>query len=298
MHTSFYISEVQAAVSEAQASGVSRSEAAGSALNTSRLRHSGPGYFLLGLRLIGRPQLRAFLLLPILLNIALFGATIGLLVNGLNQWMDSFFSGLPQWLFFVRWLLWPLIALCVLAAYGYAFNLLTTLVGAPFYGLLAQKVQVLLGRPAPADEAIGPLMRRTFSREWQKLCYFIPRSLGLLLLSAVALFIPGLNLVLPAVFFIWGAWCLAIQFCDYGADNQNVGFKQLKQLLGRHKSLSLSFGSSCALASMLPVFNIIAMPAAVAGGTALWLDLVGLDLEGLDVNRLDVNKTSATGGSA
>ncbi len=235
------------------------------------LRHSGPGYFIQGLKLICQPQLRAFVIWPVLLNIALFAASIGFLVHGLGQWLDTFLSGLPQWLDFLRWLLWPLIALCVLAAYGYGFNFLTTLIGAPFYGLLAQKVQVLLGHPAPPDESFEQLLKRTFAREWQKLCYFIPRSLIFVALSLLALFIPGLNLILPLLFFIWGAWCLAIQYCDYAADNQLHSFAALKQQLGQHKTLSLSFGGSCAGASMVPVFNILAIPAAVAGGTALWL---------------------------
>ncbi|HEY6529240.1 MAG TPA: sulfate transporter CysZ [Cellvibrionaceae bacterium] len=235
-------------------------------------RHSGPGYFLLGLKLIWRPEIRAFLLLPILLNICLFGVTLGLLTHGLGHWMDGFLNNLPDWMSFVRWLLWPLIALCVLAVYGYGFNFITTLIGAPFYGLLAQKVQMVLGYPTPEDEPLGPLVRRTFHREWQKLCYFTPRSLILLIISGVALFIPGLNLAMPVVFFVWGAWCLAIQFCDYAADNQQVGFKDLQRQLGQRKALSLSFGGSCAGASMIPLFNILAIPAAVAGGTALWLE--------------------------
>lgn len=235
------------------------------------LRHSGPGYFLQGLRLICQPQLRAFVLWPVLLNIALFAATAGLLVQGLGHWLDSLLGGLPHWLEFLRWLLWPLIALCVLAAYGYGFNVITTLIGAPFYGLLAQKVQVALGHPAPPDEPFSQLLKRTFAREWQKLSYFLPRSLILVALSLLALFIPGLNLVMPLLFFIWGAWCLAIQYCDYAADNQLQSFTSLKQQLAQHKALSLSFGGSCTGASMVPVFNILAVPAAVAGGTALWL---------------------------
>ncbi len=235
------------------------------------LRHSGPGYFLLGLKLIWQPPLRPFVVWPILLNIVLFIASIGLLIHGLGQWLDALLSGLPQWLDFIRWLLWPLIALCVLAAYGYGFNFITTLIGAPFYGLLAQKVQLLLGHAEPPDEPLPQLIQRTFAREWQKLRYFIPRGLLLLAVSLLALFIPGLNLLMPLVAFVWGAWCLAIQYCDYAADNQQHSFAELKQQLGRNKTLSLSFGGSCAGASMVPLFNILAVPAAVAGGTALWL---------------------------
>lgn len=234
-------------------------------------RHSGPGLFLLGLKLIWRPELRAFLLLPILLNICLFAATIGLLVQGLDQWLNAMLSALPHWMGFLHTLLWPLIALSVLVVYGYGFNFITTLIGAPFYGLLAQKVQTVLGYPAAVDEPLMQLIGRTFSREWQKICYFTPRSLLLIVLSAVALFIPILNLAMPVVIFVWGAWCLAIQFCDYAADNQCTSFKELKQQLAQRKGLSLSFGGSCAGASMVPIFNILAIPAAVAGGTALWL---------------------------
>jgi CysZ protein len=235
------------------------------------LRHSGPGYFLLGLKLIWRPDLRVFLLFPIVLNLILFCATFGLLVSSLDQWLDGFMQALPQWMSFLRFIIWPLVAVCVLVIYGYCFNFITTLLGAPLYGLLAQKVQTALGYAAPPDESWSLLIRRTFHREWQKICYFTPRSLLVLALSLVVFFIPVLNLLMPVVVFLWGAWCLAIQFCDYAADNQTTNFSELKRLLSLNKGLSLSFGGSCAGASMVPLLNILAVPAAVAGGTALWL---------------------------
>lgn len=39
-------------------------------------------------------------------------------------------------------------------------------------------------------------------------------------------FVPGIGqTVVPVVWFLFGAWMLAIQYCDYPFDNHKVGFQ-------------------------------------------------------------------------
>ena len=45
--------------------------------------------------------------------------------------------------------------------------------------------------------------------------------------------------------------------------------------LGQRRGLGLGFGALLALAIGMPVINLLVAPAAVAGGTALWLQLEG-----------------------
>ena len=63
-----------------------------------------------------------------------------------------------------------------------------------------------------------------------------------------------------------------MQYIDYPADNNKVSWPAMLLWLRRHRWASLSFGGVTYLATMVPVFNLIAMPAAVAGGTLLWVD--------------------------
>lgn len=92
---------------------------------------SGPGYLGAGLRLILSPGLRLFVLLPLTINLLLF---IGLSVLAFQQfgyWVDALMPGLPAWLSFLEYLLWPLFVVLVLLILFFGFTLLANLIAAP-----------------------------------------------------------------------------------------------------------------------------------------------------------------------
>jgi CysZ protein len=65
---------------------------------------------------------------------------------------------------------------------------------------------------------------------------------------------------------------MAVQYKDYPFDNHKISFNEMKQDLKANKSLSYSFGFTTAVFSMLPVVNLVVMPVAICGATALWVD--------------------------
>jgi len=46
----------------------------------------------------------------------------------------------------------------------------------------------------------------------------------------------------------------------------------MKEMLKQNQGLSYSFGVSVAVFSMIPIVNLIVMPVAICGATALWVD--------------------------
>lgn len=53
---------------------------------------------------------------------------------------------------------------------------------------------------------------RIMKREWQKFAWYLPRAIVLLILY----FIPGIGqTIAPVLWFLFSAWMLAIQYCDY-----------------------------------------------------------------------------------
>src|SRR5690606_4604258 len=97
-------------------------------------------YLCEGARILCQPGLRRFVIVPLLINVVVFIAVTAVLVISyggiLQEAMDS--SG---WLAALAWLLWIFIGLLVLVIYGYTFNIITTLIAAPFYGVLAEKIE-------------------------------------------------------------------------------------------------------------------------------------------------------------
>jgi len=223
------------------------------------------------LGLIFKPGFRIFIIAPIALNIIIFILLSYTAVHYAQIAFSHFETSIPSWLLWIKWLLWPLLILVILIVYGYSFNLLTTIIAAPFLGLLAEKVEHHVTGIAPSDEPWIRLIPRTFKRELIKLVYFIPRSLCILLLVLAFMLIPGANVLGAIAGGLWTSWCLALQFCDYPADNHKIPFPQVRTQLSKQKINTFAFGGLVLCGSMVPIVNIFITPLSVAAGTFFWL---------------------------
>ncbi|RLM22635.1 sulfate transporter CysZ [Brenneria alni] len=234
--------------------------------------HSGVHYFLEGWRLISLPGIRHFVILPLLVNILLMGGAFWWLFTRLGDWIPQLMSHIPTWLQWLSYLIWPIAVLSVLLVFGYLFSTLANFIAAPFNGLLAEQLEArLTGQPLP-DSGIMGLVKdvpRIMKREMQKLAYYLPRAVFLLLLY----FIPGIGqIVAPVLWFLFSAWMLAIQYCDYPFDNHKVSFPIMRQALRQHKTINMQFGGLISLFTLIPFLNLVIMPVAVCGATALWVE--------------------------
>lgn len=243
---------------------------------------SGPSYLLRGLKLLTHRQIRSFAIVPIIINILLFIWLTTLAVSGFElamAWMNDWLTGWPawiQWFFdFLTWLLWAAFIALLLIVYAYTFTLLSNLIGLPFYGLLAERVEeVLTGRvdDQPMTFArVWQITLNTIRRELTIIGYTLPRSLALAILVLILLFTP-FSFIGSVLWFLWGAWTLALQYVDYASDNNGQSFQAMLDKSKQQRNSCLGFGAIVMAATSVPVLNIVIAPAAVAGGTALWID--------------------------
>ena len=233
---------------------------------------SGIGYFLQGLRLIFRPSLRRYVVIPLAINLLMFGALIWLGASQFGQLMDWLMPELPGWLQWAQWLFWLLFGISALLILFFTFSLLANLVGAPFNGLLAEAVEFHLSGRRPADGGGWKKMLKdllpTLLDELRKLLYFAAWSLPFLLLFVI----PVVNIIAPFAWLAFSAWMLALEYADYPMGNHGLKSAEQKQRLGQQRLLSLGFGAAVTVATMTPILNFLVMPAAVAGATALWVE--------------------------
>ncbi|MDC9720487.1 MAG: sulfate transporter CysZ [Gammaproteobacteria bacterium] len=231
---------------------------------------SGLGYLLQGARLLTQPGLRLFVLLPLLVNMLLFALGLGLLISLVGGWMSSFVTWLPEWLGGITWLLWLLFSLLFAMAVFFGFSLLANFIAAPFNGLLAEKVQLHLTGQDLGAASFGSIVAsipRTVGREISKLTYYLPRVFLLVVLTLI----PGINVITPWLWLLFGAWMMAIQYVDYPMDNNGVSFRHMKRGLSQQKLLHLGYGGGVSILLMVPILNFFVMPIAVAGATALYV---------------------------
>jgi CysZ protein len=68
---------------------------------------------------------------------------------------------------------------------------------------------------------------------------------------------------------------MTAQFADYTPENRALPFAATRADLRRRRGLGLGFGIPLAIGLGIPLLNLFIAPAAVAGGTALWLRIRG-----------------------
>lgn len=229
----------------------------------------GASYLVRGARLLTHRSLLPFVIVPLLLNVLIFGSLIGIGFSYMQDLMQAMLARIPDWLSFIQWILWPLVVISVSLLTGYLFTSVALLIASPFNALLAEKAEELItGRPVDSVEGFAAALLavpRGLLREVLKLMYYVPMALLALLLS----FIPGVG---AAAWLLLGAWMMSIQFVDYPMDNHQLSFEAVKTAVRSRRLSSLGFGGLVALCTGIPLVNFFVVPAAVVGATLLWCE--------------------------
>ncbi len=225
-----------------------------------------------GLSLIMQRGIRPFVLVPLLINTLVFSAGIWFASSQVAHWMDRLLGGLPDWLFFIKWILWPLFFIAIFFAVFYSFALLANLLAAPFNAILSERVeQHLRGLPISpfkGYQTLPGIIVRTFRSEASKLFYMAKWLILILIIS----FIPVINIIAPFAWVLYGAWMLAVEYADYPMGNHELYFKDELPVLRQNRSYALGFGGALAVMMLIPFVNFLAMPVGVAGATAFWVN--------------------------
>lgn len=229
----------------------------------------GASYVFKGFGLLKLPGVKRYVVIPTLINIFLFSAVIWYGSERFDTLLEQY---LPSWLEWLEFLLWPLFVIASLLIVFFAFTLVANILGAPFNGVLSEKIEEQLTHQKVASgEGYADLLRGArvgIVNEFRKLFYLAVRTLPLLII----ILIPGINIFAPFLWFVFGAWLLAIEYLDYPMGNRNLPFKQQLALIKQNRFLCLGFGAALVFMTIIPVLNFFAMPVGVAAATALWID--------------------------
>ena len=229
----------------------------------------GASYILKGFSLLKLPGIKRYVVVPTLINFILFAGAIWYGSERFDTLLEQY---LPSWLEWLEFLLWPLFIIASLLIVFFAFTLIANILGAPFNSVLSEKIEEqLTQQKINSDEGYLNLLRGArvgVSNEFRKLLYIAARIIPLLLLFMI----PGVNIFAPLLWFIFGAWLLAIEYFDYPMGNHNFPYKQQITLLKEKRFLCLGLGMALVLMTITPILNFFAMPVGVAAATSLWVD--------------------------
>lgn len=240
---------------------------------------AGFEFFIMGWDLIRQKGLRRFVIMPILLNIILMLGIFILFIHQIGTMIDYVMEFVPAWLDWLSGILFIIAILMILFVFYFSFITLSGFIAAPFNGLLAEKVEKMLtGEDLNETNTMDFIkdIPRMLGREWQKLLYSLPRYIGLFLFG----FMPIIGQsVIPLLTFIFSAWMMAIQYCDYPFDNHKISFPTMKFKLQQHRWQNLTFGSLVTLCTFIPLVNFVVIPVAVCGATAMWVSTYRQELQ-------------------
>ncbi len=232
---------------------------------------SGAGYFIKGLSLIQRNGVKRFVIIPLAINTLLFTMLLWFLAGYFGEFIDWLLPELPDWLAWLSYLIWVLFAFSAGIILFFGFSILANLVGAPFNSYLSSAVEKSLTGYSPVDNTGRNLTQEVsfaMMGEVRKILYFMAWGIPLLIISII----PAINLIAPILWALFSAWMMAVEYGDYPLGNRGMGFVDIRNKLGEKKMLTLGFGGTVMLGTMIPLFNFLVMPVAVAGATAMRIE--------------------------
>ncbi|HEX7035119.1 MAG TPA: sulfate transporter CysZ [Pseudomonadales bacterium] len=221
------------------------------------------------------PGVARYVWLPALVSLVVIVAGLVFAFGWLESLSTWLMGLLPDWLGFLGVIVTPLLYLLGVLAGVWLFGFLAVLIASPFLGDLS--IAVERSRFASGPEQTPGFwtgLAGAFGRELRKLGYHLPRLVIVFVLTLV----PVVNLAAPLLWLVFGAWTLAVQFCDYPAENRGRPFRETVELLQRHRAAALGFGACATFTLAIPLLNFLMIPVAVAGGTLLWRRLTEADV--------------------
>lgn len=224
---------------------------------------SGPGCLIEGYRLLFRPAMRGYAIGPLLGNIVLIAVALALCWFTIDWAVAAWLPASWGWL---TWLLLPLAILALLWIFMLGFTALANLLLGPFLDRLATAARVQRGfAPIEGQEPVGwgASMRQEL-RRWGYL------ALCLLGVFAVG-WIPVVQVLTAPLALLVSAWFLAIESSSHAFAIRGRGFSDQLVVLRQHRGSALAFGLAASGALLVPVLNLLLVPAAVIGMT-LWAE--------------------------
>ncbi len=235
----------------------------------------GTAYLAKGLSLIQSKGIKRYVIIPLTLNILLFGSLIGYGYAGFGPLVDKVMSYVPDWLGFLSGILWLFIVLLTAIIVFFTFTPIANIIAAPFNAIMAEKIEEkLTGRDVNANVPLLKIILDSIVSQIGKLGYILAWSLVLFIISVI----PGINFIAPFLWVLFGSWLLSLEYLDYPMGNHALTFKQEKATLKKRRGLALGFGGGVMALTTIPVVNFFVMPVAVAGATAMWVEQLADDV--------------------
>ncbi len=252
------------------------------------------GYFLMK-----HPRLWPLAVLPLVINLVLFGVFGAYAVTHLLPWLvdwitpqihlptgEGWFAqlaaALPAWTgvlgtwfrSIVKVLAYIISLILLLVVCGFSFTAVGTVLAAPFNDALSERVEEMLnGTVTTRPFSFGNLFQdvvRTVIQALRKLLVVLLVFVFTLPLLLIPVLGPIGYTVLNGLV---ATWFLAMEYVDLPMGRVGWSIRERGQWAWDRKRAMLGFGSGVYITFLVPLLGYLVMPAAVVGGTLLFVRL-------------------------
>lgn len=166
------------------------------------------------------------------------------------------------------------VGLFLLVLFFFLFTRVASALAAPFNELISERTeQIATGRVPPTSFSLSALLKdsaRSIGQAFKILAVYI----GLLAAALALWIVPGAGPVLfSAATVLISSYMFAYEYLGYPMDRRRMAFTEKRRFLRTKLKSALGFGVGNLVIASIPLMNILLIPAAVAGGTLLFLDL-------------------------
>ncbi|MFZ5866014.1 MAG: EI24 domain-containing protein [Thermodesulfobacteriota bacterium] len=237
---------------------------------------SSPFYVLRGAFFLwAHRQLWKYAAAPLVITTLVMGVGYYVLYHVFSDLLSRFLGPGTEWYWqVVYYVLLVVAGALVLVMFFFLFTVVATTIAEPFNELISEKTeQLITGRFADTPFSVLQLLKES-GRGLVHALRILSFYVGALLVSLLFLLVPGIGAVLFWLVTIFlSAYMLSYQYLSYPMTRRKFTFRQ-KQALIRSKLFStMGFGLGSLAVASVPIINVLLVPAAVTGGTLLFLDL-------------------------
>jgi CysZ protein len=174
----------------------------------------------------------------------------------------------------VYYLLLVIITVALLAAFFFIVTRLASAVSAPFNDIISQKTEEIATGMRDESRFSPVRLLRDSGRSLAHSFRLLGLYIGLLVIGLLLLLVPVAGGALYTAFGVMvSAYMFAYEYLGYPMDRRRFSWAQKRIFLRSKLRSILGFGLGSAAVASIPIINFFFIPAAVAGGTLLFLDL-------------------------
>jgi len=224
-----------------------------------------------GFRLAFAKGMKRWTLAPVALNVMLYGAAAWGFMHGVEWVVQASVGDVDRW---YDYLLLVFVGVGAIVLFGllcfFTFVLAVSILTAPFADVLSEKTEAALtGKKLDGAFTVGRFVKDILRG--------IAHAVKLLLMQLVVLVVGLFPIVGPPLAIAGTAILLALEFMDHPMARRRMAFREKRRLTFAARWHSLGFGLGAMLWLIVPGINLVCVPAAVCGATALYLEIAGDD---------------------